>query len=137
MDVQDGRFSNNPNFLDAKIIYITYGVPQSALESSATWSIRISKKARLIYDNGVILLNASILKGTAFLLQSKKRYDRRLVKEVTFSKTEDKSGLLKHHQEIEIEIKLCITTNRRKKSFILHFYLLFMPKKKIVLTKPV
>ena len=60
-------------------------------------------------------LNASILKGTAFLLQSNKHYDRRPMKEVTFSKTDGdktRSGRLKHQQEFEIEIKLCNTTNR-------------------------
>ena len=46
----DGRFSNNQTFLDAKPNFITHGTPQSLRESSATGSIRIRKKARLIYE---------------------------------------------------------------------------------------
>ena len=74
------------------------------------------KPLKAYLRKGVILLNASLLKGTAFLLHFKKHYNpyRRPVKEVTFSKTGDKtrSGRLRHNQEFEIEIKLCNTTNR-------------------------
>ena len=114
MDVQTDDFRTIQfSWMQRQPNFITHGVPQSLRESSATGSIRISKKARLIYDKGVIPLNASILKGTAFLLQSNKHYDRRPVKEVTFWKTGDKtrSERLRHHQEFEIEIKLCNTTN--------------------------
>ena len=59
------------------------------------------KPLKAYLRKGVIPLNASLLKGTAFLLQSKKHYNRRPVKEVTFSKTGDKTrrGRLRHHQE--------------------------------------
>lgn len=72
------------------------------------------KPLKAYLRKGVIPLNASLLKGTAFLLHSKKHYNRRPVKEVTFSKTGDKtrSGRLRHNQEFGIEIKLCNTTNR-------------------------
>ena len=72
------------------------------------------KPLKAYLRKGVIPLNASLLKDTAFLLHSKKHYNRRPVKEVTFSKTGDKtrSGRLRHNQEFEIEIKLCNTTNR-------------------------
>ena len=94
------------------------------------------KPLKAYLRKGVIPLNASLLKGTAFLLHSKKHYNRRPGKEVTFSKTGDKtrSGRLRHNQEFEIEIKLCNTTNRGKNSIILYYLCLYDDS---ILTKPV
>lgn len=135
----DGRFSNNQNFLDAKPNFITHGTPQSLRESTATGSIRINKKA----TEGLFTKRCYSVKCQSFerhcisqVLQSKKHYNRRPVKEVTFSKTGDKTrgGRLRHNHEFEIEIKLCNTTNRWKNSIILYYLCLYDDR---ILTKPV
>ena len=100
-----------PNFLGCKTKFY-YPWYSAKLARELRYRVYQNQKESKAYlRKGVIPLNAGLLKGTAFLLQSKKHYNHRPVKEVTFSKIGDKtrSGRLRHHQEFEFEIKLCNT----------------------------